>query len=781
MASNKRRRDSRPQRYTGSVSSTVSTGSGTASVAQRGFDAPASYKGGAVALQGMLARPRTRLASATFVSAIILIVYLLTLAPTVTLVDSGELIVAARFLGVAHPPGFPLYVMMAHLATLLPFGNVAQRVNFADALFASIASGLTCLALAEAIITPGKSYATKDKKRRQKAAAPDSNSVRELPVWTTIAIEVVPPICGGLFLGFCRTLWGYGTIAEVYTINTMLVVSIYFLMIRWRRRILESRLRKDAEKGASGSIPARPSNKWSINRADIPLYTAALIFGLALGVHHVTVGLNLLALGGFVLLTEGWRFFISPRLLYAFLVSVCGLGVYAYLPLAASRHPVLNWGDPVTLNRLWLHITGWQYQVFLKGGDVVSLAKQFVLIAGREFGPPWAPVTLLLAVAGVIALIRERNTPLVVFLVLIFAADLGYGLSYEIAEDKDAYYLPIFIVIALAAGFGVRLILQLLVSVFKASVVKAPGALAAAAAAMLVFPAVTLGANYHYNDRSRYFIAHDYVDNIFKTAGQGGMLLTLDWQVYSPMMYVREVEHERRDVRAIDVNLLRRSWYYGYLATEYPDLMRETRAQVDSFLEDLRAWEKNPSVYQTDVVLNRRISDRFDQMILAFVSYNLKTSPVYLTEDIALDFGNENPGLASAINKTYQLVPQGLVFEVEPDHNFHEPAHPEFSTRGLFDGSIAFDPDDVVEQKVAPAYLNMIVNRGRYLQAYGRNKEAVESCQEALKLQPDFAPAKTLLGECLSAVDRQTSPTSAVTAPNPASKPSGSISPSMVQ
>ena len=64
-----------------------------------------------------------------------------TLAPTVTLVDSGELIVAARFLGVAHPPGFPLYLMLAHLASLVPIGNVAERINFGSKCNSGIAVG----------------------------------------------------------------------------------------------------------------------------------------------------------------------------------------------------------------------------------------------------------------------------------------------------------------------------------------------------------------------------------------------------------------------------------------------------------------------------------------------------------------------------------------------------------------------------------------------------------------------------------------------------------------
>src|SRR5215475_12323597 len=62
-----------------------------------------------------------------------LVVYGWTLAPTVTPTDSGELILAADGLGVAHPPGVPLWIMLAHLASLVPVGNVAVRINFSSA------------------------------------------------------------------------------------------------------------------------------------------------------------------------------------------------------------------------------------------------------------------------------------------------------------------------------------------------------------------------------------------------------------------------------------------------------------------------------------------------------------------------------------------------------------------------------------------------------------------------------------------------------------------------
>src|SRR5437867_9240129 len=90
-------------------------------------------------------------AGAVFVATLLL--YTWTLAPTVTLVDSGELIVVAHGLGVAHPPGVPLWVMLAHLASLVPLGNVAVRINFSSALFAALASAMVTLVVTELTIT----------------------------------------------------------------------------------------------------------------------------------------------------------------------------------------------------------------------------------------------------------------------------------------------------------------------------------------------------------------------------------------------------------------------------------------------------------------------------------------------------------------------------------------------------------------------------------------------------------------------------------------------------
>src|SRR6186713_3013983 len=97
--------------------------------------------------------PRAVRLSAGFVLAAAFAAYGLTLAPTVTLVDSGELIVAARNLGVAHPPGFPAYVLLGHLASRVPAGSVAERLNAFSAVGAALAAAALVLAVGRLLRT----------------------------------------------------------------------------------------------------------------------------------------------------------------------------------------------------------------------------------------------------------------------------------------------------------------------------------------------------------------------------------------------------------------------------------------------------------------------------------------------------------------------------------------------------------------------------------------------------------------------------------------------------
>ena len=77
---------------------------------------------------------------------LVLIGYLLTLAPDLTLEDSGELAVGSMYAGVPHPPGYPVWTLYTWLFTkLLPFSNIAFRVSVSSAVAAAASAGLVGL------------------------------------------------------------------------------------------------------------------------------------------------------------------------------------------------------------------------------------------------------------------------------------------------------------------------------------------------------------------------------------------------------------------------------------------------------------------------------------------------------------------------------------------------------------------------------------------------------------------------------------------------------------
>src|SRR5271163_1165393 len=78
--------------------------------------------------------------------AAVWIVYLITLAPEVTMEDSGELCTGSFYAGIPHPPGYPVWTIYSWLWTvLLPFHNVAWRVEVGEATAAAFACGLVAL------------------------------------------------------------------------------------------------------------------------------------------------------------------------------------------------------------------------------------------------------------------------------------------------------------------------------------------------------------------------------------------------------------------------------------------------------------------------------------------------------------------------------------------------------------------------------------------------------------------------------------------------------------
>jgi hypothetical protein len=230
------------------------------------------------------------------------------------------------------------------------------------------------------------------------------------------------------------------------------------------------------------------------------------------------------------------------------------------------------------------------------------------------------------------------------------------------------------------------------------------------------------------------------------TIASNSLLLTLDWQVVSPMFYAQEIEQRRRDVKIVDINLLRRSWYFDYLSHAYPGLVERSRDKIEAFVENLKEWERDPGVFARSSALTQRISAAFLEMIQSMVMNESRVAPVYMTNDL-LSSDSVNGELTRWLSQKYQLVPQGLVFNLANGQGFHDSPDVHLQIRGLADGALRFDKGDPVNVKVIPVYTNMLINRGRYLALFGQHERAIAAFEQAFALNSDLALARQGLAE----------------------------------
>ena len=136
----------------------------------------------------------------------------------------------------------------------------------------------------------------------------------------------------------------------------------------------------------------------------------------------------------------------------------------------------------------------------------------------------------------------------------------------------------------------------------------------------------------------------------------------------------------------------------------------------------------------------------FLDMIQSIVRNEVKFAPVYITNDVLV--ANQTNGyLTRWIPQSYQLLPQGLVFNLATDQSFHEPPGLHLQTRGLTDGTVRYANDDVIHGKVLPAYTRMLTNRGRYLATFNQHERAIVAYKEALALDPNLAEAQQGLAQ----------------------------------
>ncbi len=146
-------------------------------------------------------------------------VYFYTLAPNVTLEDSGEFLTAAYHWGVPHPPGYPVWAISANLfVRAIPFGNVAWRVNLMSTFYGALAAGMLSLLACKLAGRLWNLERFKD---------------FSLPGISRNILILMVGIVSGLVFAFIDTMWSQAVITEVYTLNSFFFTLLCLLVLRW--------------------------------------------------------------------------------------------------------------------------------------------------------------------------------------------------------------------------------------------------------------------------------------------------------------------------------------------------------------------------------------------------------------------------------------------------------------------------------------------------------------------------------------------------------------------
>ena len=261
--------------------------------------------------------------------------------------DGGDLISAAATGGVAHPTGYPTYLLIASLFQRIPLGTLAFRTNLLSAVAAVLASVLV--------------YAT----------------ITWLPNSPVRGNRPAGLIAGFLF-GLAPLVWSQAVITEVYTLHAFFVALVVFLAI-W--------------------IP-------TLKQPAVWDGVLGVLLGLAVGNHLTSIFLIPAAL---LRGKDGnpWRL-DGGVLLRGLAGLVSGLLAYAALPLRALANPPVNWGNPVTLSQFSWLVTGDLYQRRLfdiPTPDILQRLQDAGLLLVDQF----SMVGVVLALVGLIFFFRPNR------------------------------------------------------------------------------------------------------------------------------------------------------------------------------------------------------------------------------------------------------------------------------------------------------------------------------------------------------------------------------------
>lgn len=332
--------------------------------------------------------------------------YWLTLAPDVVGGDSGEHQLAVPLLGIPHTTGYPLYILVGKIWTLLiPFGSPAWRVNLFSAFGGALAAGVT------ALVTYQLSALV----------------FRRSNLWAGALVA-------GLALAFGLTLWQWSVIAGVRSFNVFFFALLTLLAIRF------------AQHHQAGNLVA----------ANRTLHWLALTVGLSLA-HHRTTIFYLPSLVGWIWWHDRQLLRQPRRLLTLILLALAPLSLYGFIYWRGLNNPPYSHEKITDLRSFWFLVGSGDSTGLFLTLDPAYLPARLAFIWHdllRQLSLPG----VALAIGGGLLLLWRRPAcwlfqSLLILILLIFVLD------FEVVNLDEAptwYLMPAYFILAVWLGLGVN-------------------------------------------------------------------------------------------------------------------------------------------------------------------------------------------------------------------------------------------------------------------------------------------------------------------------------------
>jgi hypothetical protein len=428
-------------------------------------------------------------------SLLISFIFIRTSCPTVFLGDSGEMVAAAYTLGIGHPPGYPLFMLLVKIASWLPLGDVAFRAN----LFASFLAVLVFIAM----------YLT-----------------------SLAVVQIV----------FRKKPDLYMKLAALFTAYVFVLSYMFWFEAGQAKGgvYLLSHL--------AGLLGMLFCLKFIYEKKAKYFYLAAFTAGFMPAIHHSMGVIMIFILMGLALNMKKLR--ARQKVFGAVFFLLSFLTAYLYLFLRIKAAPVVSWGSMETAAQVMNHIIRKVYSTIPRG----PFGMDVVLFKLRHYSGQFIysyKIAALLAAAGLAFIFMNSRKLFFIFLGFI-VLDLG-GLFYLTGYSyspfniymNGGFFLIVDAVLMLAAGTGAYGLLNLINK-------KRGKIIIAAAAALFIIPVFNVFSFYPAIDMSRKFMAYDNTMNDFRTLKDGDMLFAEeDFQVFN-ILYFKVVRHMFPGIRAYD-------------------------------------------------------------------------------------------------------------------------------------------------------------------------------------------------------------------------------------